>query len=157
MLEIRTNLDTGRDLCQNHAILAQVAWFCIKILERLDFWLIQIYESRVFRHLLYTVDVQNPNVRISDIWAVRFVWSFGYTINVRNPNDGLVKSINWTSEIQTVWEWDNFGKRRNLNVRISDTYCILKIHPVGMDFENLMFIFTPFYQRICQYLPLLFF
>ena len=24
----------------------------------------------------------------------------------------------------TVWEWDNFGKRRNPNVRISDIYCI---------------------------------
>ena len=29
--------------------------------------------------------------------------------------------VNRTSEIQTVWEWDNFG---NPNVQISDIYCI---------------------------------
>ena len=63
------------------------------------------------------------DVRISDIWAVRFVRSFGYTINVRNPNVRLVELINRLSEIQTVWEWDNFGMRWNTNVRISDVYC----------------------------------
>ena len=26
-------------------------------------------------------------------------------------------------EIRTDWEWDNFGKRRNPNVRISEVYC----------------------------------
>ena len=65
-------------------------------------------------------------VRISDVWisdirAVWFVRLFGYTINVRNPNVQLVESINRTSEILTVWEWDNLGKRRNPYVRISDT------------------------------------
>ena len=76
------------------------------------------------------------DVRISDIWAVRFVRSFRYTINVWNPNVQLVESINrtskiWTkwfvfqtlSEIQTIWEWDKFGKRRNPNIPISDVYC----------------------------------
>ena len=71
-------------------------------------------------------DVRISDVRISDIWAVQFVRSFGYTINFQNPSVRLVESINQTSEIQTVWEWDNFGKRRNPNVRISDVYCIWK-------------------------------
>ena len=34
------------------------------------------------------------------------------------------QSVNRASEIRTVWEWDNFGKRRNTNVWISDAYCI---------------------------------
>ena len=42
-------------------------------------------------------------VRISDIQAVRFVLSFSYTINVRNPNFQLVELINRTSEIRTKW------------------------------------------------------
>ena len=63
------------------------------------------------------------DIRISDIRAVQFVWAFGYTINVWNPNVWLVELINRTSEIQAVWEWDNFGKHRNTNVRISDIYC----------------------------------
>ena len=63
------------------------------------------------------------DVWISDIQFVRFVQSFGYTINVQNPHVWLVESINPTSEIRTVWEWDNFGKRRDPNVGISDIYC----------------------------------
>ena len=66
---------------------------------------------------------QQNLVRISDIRVVPFVRSFGYTINVRNPNDWLVETNNRTSEIRTVWEWDKFGKRRNPNVRISNVYC----------------------------------
>ena len=34
------------------------------------------------------------------------------------------------SEIRTVLEWDNFRKRRNLNVRISDFYCSFIIYVV---------------------------
>ena len=63
-------------------------------------------------------------VRISDIQAVWFVRSFSYAINGRNPNVRLVELFNRTSEIRTVWDWDNFGKCQNPNVRISDTYCI---------------------------------
>ena len=96
--------------------------------------------------------VQISDVRISDIRAVRFVRFvrfvrlFGYTINVRNPNVWLVESINRTSEIQTkwfgfqtlseiltVWECDNFGKRLNPNVRISDTYCKLSAEKLNSE------------------------
>ena len=74
-----------------------------------------------------TVDVRNPNVPFGKPNKIKFGLQtfgfqtfglFGFTINVR-----LVESINRTSEIRTVWEWDNFRKRQNPNVRISDTYC----------------------------------
>ena len=45
------------------------------------------------------------------------------TINVQNLDVRLVESINQMFEIRTVWEWDNFGKRRNPSIRISDSYC----------------------------------
>ena len=34
------------------------------------------------------------------------------------------QSVNRTFEIRTVWEWDNFGKCQNPNIRISDVYCM---------------------------------
>ena len=68
-----------------------------------------------------------------DIRAVWFVQSFGYTINVRNPNVWLVESINRTSEIRTklfgfrtvfeirtVSQPNQILKHRNPNIRISD-------------------------------------
>ena len=85
----------------------------------------------------FSLDFRRSDIRISDIRAVRFVRLFGYTLNVRNLNVRSVESINRTSEIQTkwfrfqtlseirtVWEWDNFGKRQNPNIRISDSSCI---------------------------------
>ena len=80
------------------------------------------------------------DVLISDNRVVWFFGSIGFTINVQNPNVQLVESINRTSEIRTkwfrfqtlsemrtVWKWDNFVKRQNPNVRISDTYCTVNV------------------------------
>ena len=95
---------------------------------------------------IWISDIRISDIRISDIRAVQFAWSFGYTINVRNPNVQLVESINRPSEIRTVWEWANFGKRRNLNVRIWDTYCML---------ENLLNIeWEVRYQKRENFLPI---
>ena len=64
------------------------------------------------------------DIWISDIRAVPFVRFFGYIINVRNPNVRLVESNNRTSEIGTVWKWDNFGQRQNLNVQTVTVKCL---------------------------------
>ena len=101
-----------------------------------------------------TVDVWNPNIRFGKPKKILFGFQtlgfqtfglFGYTINFRNPNIWLVESINPTSEIKTFWKWDNFGKRQNPKVRISDVYCMPKYKQKGiqnsdsLDFRRLGF------------------
>ena len=77
---------------------------------------IQQYDAKpVWRHIANTDPVifrPFENLTICSVWALYMV-----------PNQ--------TSEIWTVWEWDNFGKRQNPNVRISDVYCILQVNPIG--------------------------
>ena len=60
------------------------------------------YYSRCPKSKRYVWKTEQNLVWISDIWAVPFVLSFVYTINVQNPNVWLVESNNLTSEIRTV-------------------------------------------------------
>ena len=129
---------------------ASSIWTCV---QNLDTWnpcdedLSKFQTRPDFEHSLYSRCLKSERsvwkteqnlVWISDIWAVPFIRSFGYTINVRNPNVPLVESNNRTSEIgtkwfgfltlpeiRTVWEWDNFRKRRNPNIRISVALIVL--------------------------------
>ena len=70
------------------------------------FWHFSVFGSSDFDHSLFVWKTERnlfwtSDIRISDIQAVWFVRSFGYTINLRNPNVWLVESINQMSEILT--------------------------------------------------------
>ena len=85
MLQTRFVCDCDYDYAQGHSMYSR----CPKS-ER-SVW-------KTERNLVWISDVW-----ISDIWAVWFVRSFGYTINVRNPNFWLVELINRTYEFRIKW------------------------------------------------------
>jgi hypothetical protein len=72
--------------------------------------------SAVNRTLPTTCFKSRP-IRISALHCI-IVWNRTFEIRTK------VSGFQITSEIRTVWEPDDFRKRRNPDVRISDVYCI---------------------------------